>query len=374
MFPKIENIKDVLPYVEDKKEIKLGHKEDISFLCYAFPIDTTFDSMFARECRGIKFCSKTGDILARPYHKFFNLNETQDTQEKTVSWESSHIILEKLDGSMIHPLIINEELRYYFKMGDLGSKEKKYITSDHDKLSRYLLTSGYTPIYELCSLENRIIIPYEIGKLVLTAVRNTINGTYLSYEDLVTLGRDFKVPVVGVFESDSIKDISEFKKRIFNLKGEEGCVIRFSSGEMIKMKAYEYVLIHKNLESLTYEKDLLKLIFEDKLDDIIPLIDPITSEKVQKYSKDTLHHVSEKASELQSIVEVFIKENGKDRRKFAELATSHNLREKVILFNIFDGHDAYEAIRKTILKQTGTQKDVVDLRKGGIISDQPWER
>jgi hypothetical protein len=56
-----------------------------------------------RECRGIKFCSKTGRVLARPYHKFHNLNErVPNIVRLTLTYGSHMSILDKLDGSMVH--------------------------------------------------------------------------------------------------------------------------------------------------------------------------------------------------------------------------------------------------------------------------------
>lgn len=39
---------------------------------YLYTLDNTFDSAVARECRGLKF-DPDGKLIARPFHKFFNL-------------------------------------------------------------------------------------------------------------------------------------------------------------------------------------------------------------------------------------------------------------------------------------------------------------
>jgi len=55
-----------------------------------------------RECRGLIFDAKTGELLSRRFHKFFNINEKEESMlENMTDLSGGHIILEKLDGSMI---------------------------------------------------------------------------------------------------------------------------------------------------------------------------------------------------------------------------------------------------------------------------------
>lgn len=51
-----------------------------------------------REGRGLIFCSKTGELLSRPFHKFFNLGEREDVMDIDLS--KPHAIMEKLDGCL----------------------------------------------------------------------------------------------------------------------------------------------------------------------------------------------------------------------------------------------------------------------------------
>jgi hypothetical protein len=59
--------------------------------------------LIAAECRGIVF-SPEGKILSRRYHKFFNLEEKGYLSK--IDFSQPHIILEKLDGSMVGKLPI----------------------------------------------------------------------------------------------------------------------------------------------------------------------------------------------------------------------------------------------------------------------------
>jgi RNA ligase len=78
-------------------------------------MDTTFPRVISacdairRECRGLVF-DKNGWILARRFHKFFNLNEREETLARNVDFSKPHSVLAKIDGSMISPVIINGEI------------------------------------------------------------------------------------------------------------------------------------------------------------------------------------------------------------------------------------------------------------------------
>src|SRR5574343_2058061 len=70
-----------------------------------------------RECRGLIMCKNTGLPLARRFQKFFNVNEKPETQIGAIDWSKPHVILEKLDGSMITPCMSGGRLRWGTKMG-----------------------------------------------------------------------------------------------------------------------------------------------------------------------------------------------------------------------------------------------------------------
>ena len=133
-----------------------------------------------RECRGIIFDTATGDIIRRPFHKFFNVNERDETQDHRVDLSRPHAILEKLDGSMIAPFLVNGELIWGTKMGatDVAKPVEEFIKNNPQYLSfaEEAVHHGLTPIFEWCSRKQRIVLDYKEDQLVLTAMRNQITG------------------------------------------------------------------------------------------------------------------------------------------------------------------------------------------------------
>jgi RNA ligase len=96
---RIAHIDEVLPHVEGRKDFVIKYKQEYTVIDYVYELDDTFDNEYRRECRGLKFTPE-GDILARPFHKFFNFNQTPETQAAVVDMKRPHVIMEKADGCL----------------------------------------------------------------------------------------------------------------------------------------------------------------------------------------------------------------------------------------------------------------------------------
>jgi len=203
-FPLIRNISDVLPAIDGRDEFTVAEKEGYTVINYNVMMADTFpdilkdwnewaesglghnDAQIRRECRGIIFDSKTGDIIRRPFHKFFNVNERDETQDHSVDLSRGHAILEKLDGSMIAVFAHEGKLVWGTKMVSQDFHEMveqfvKLSDIDYEAFCWELINSGYTPIFEWMHPQKRIVIDY--GKeptLTLTAIRNIVTGQYVS--------------------------------------------------------------------------------------------------------------------------------------------------------------------------------------------------
>jgi RNA ligase len=194
-FPYIENIRDVLPAIEGYDEFIVAYKENYTVINYVVSKADTFGSgeltkedLIRRECRGITFCSLTGDILRRPFHKFFNIGEREETLPHNIDISEPHVILDKLDGSMCsvfrHP--VTQELVFGTKMcaEDFHQKIKNFVSHSDVRYVEFcqdMISSSYTPIFEYYENSKRIVLDYGEEFLILTAIRHMNTGRYLSY-------------------------------------------------------------------------------------------------------------------------------------------------------------------------------------------------
>lgn len=355
----------------------------------AFPAPTTgdaeLDREFAilRECRGLTFCKHTGRVLNRKFAKFFNVNEKPETQIGEIDWSRPHIVLEKLDGSMITPLYMGdledispEKLRWCTKMGitDVAAPVEEWVAQNphYANWAAQTIYAGYTPIFEWCSRKQRIVVDYPEDRLVLTAIRNNATGEYLSYEKMLAAGRS-QIEVVRALPG-SIENIEQFMQDVRDMEGAEGYIIRFEDGHMLKVKGMWYVQIHKTKEFLNLEKDVVALIAHDKLDDVKPFMDANDRERVEAFHAAYEEGVAATAAMLTEEVNAFLAQAGGDKRTFANLVNEKLGKglKTTLMFSLANGRDATEQVRQWIAKQAhptaGTQSRVDEVRWlfGGI--------
>lgn len=353
---KIEHIDELLPHVQDRKDFIIAKRDGYTVIDYGFVDDDTFDHSARVQCRGIKF-GPDGRILARPFHKFFNLGERANLQPELIDLSQPHVIMEKLDGSMIHPAIVHGRLVFMTRMGhtDVARRAEALMTPAIMKTCCALLDGGLTPIFEYTGPENRIIILYDAQELRLLAVRSTIEGTYVPQADVEIHAAALGVRPVGVIPSqwDSARDFASFVRAV---QGAEGFVLRFEDGLWLKAKGDDYVLKHRSVSEIAREKNALALVLTNGVDDLLPLLRQEEQTALLTYASTVRAKMIETAALVDSLVasgaHLDQKEFAVDHLKGA----SDHVRS--IAFTVRKGTPAAEAVRDFLLNKTGSQARV----------------
>ena len=282
-YPTINTIDDVLPHINGRPEFGINERDDYTVICYNVQMPNTFDimmddlhgSLIRRECRGILF-NNNGRIISRPFEKFFNLNEKQETSQSLVDLSVKHHIAEKVDGSLIR--IFSTEpggvLRFGTKRGetDIAADAERYartvLGSEFMEWARTVVDCGFTPLFEWVAPQNRIVIDYDDEQLVLLAIRENITGEYVA--ELDKFGT-YMVPVAECIEySDDINGLIE---AVSSFTDREGIVLYFPElNRRIKMKSDWYVNAHRAKELINQDRHLMLLALDNKLDDVLPLL------------------------------------------------------------------------------------------------------
>jgi len=371
-FPVITHLSQVLDAIEGREEfvIRVSDEHDYTIVNYAVNFEDTFPPVtdertaILRECRGITFRTSTGEILSRKYHKFFNLGERPETLPTNVDWSVPYRKFDKLDGSMITPLLINGEIRWCTKMG-LTDVAKPVDEFTRDKIhyhefAKYWIDQGFTPIFEWCSRQQRIVIDYPEEALVLTAIRENITGTYKSYDEMREEADTYDIPLVQAgpeitgFDEEAVAEIRA-------LEGREGDVWRNRAGHMLKLKGDHYCLIHKTLEHLNFEKDVIRLILDEKLDDAKPFLPEDLVSRADDFAKSIFTGLKKRASDLYWEVQADFDNLNGSKKKFADrVKTRPDAR---FLFwtwdHIEDGEDAvYDMLANAVGDNLGSQTKV----------------
>ena len=351
-FPIIRNISDVLPAIAGRDEFVVAEKEGYTVINYNVMMADTFPSidyevgnpadwhcaMVRRECRGIIFDSKTGEILRRPFHKFFNVNEREETQDHSVDLSRGHAILEKLDGSMISPFIVNGQMIWGTKMGstDVAKPVEEFVARNPEyvRFAEEAIANEWTPIFEWCSRKQRIVLDYFDDQLVLTAMRHMNTGSYALHDNLVELGKAFAIPVVRAFEPQT--DMKAFIEYVRDMEDLEGFVVRFNDGHMIKLKCDWYVQIHKAKEAILQDRNIVEIILDEKLDDVKAHLPAEDRDRLTQFEDDFNQSVFI-ASRIISLILRGIQEQNMTRKTFAlEHAPDLSPYTRTSVFSLWD--------------------------------------
>jgi len=287
-FPEIRTIEDVLPHIEGRSEFIVAEREFGTVINYVVAMADTFDmtgpddlgGAIRRECRGLIFDTE-GRIMSRPFHKFFNVNEREETQTHVIALDLlfDHVIMEKMDGSMIRPVRVNGMVRLATKMGvtDIAVEAENLLTPEQYEWLEDAMSDNLTPIFEYIAPTNKIVIEYSEPKLVLLAMRGNFSGKYV----MPNFAPFEIVPQYGSVEGG----LSEYIARAREMQGREGDIIRFANGHMLKIKNDWYVRIHKTKDLIRSDRNIADIIVNEQLDDVLPLLDASDLVLVRAYEQ-----------------------------------------------------------------------------------------
>jgi hypothetical protein len=191
-------------------------------------------------CRGL-ILDGQGQVVARPFPKFFNLDEYGP--EWTPPAEP-FVAYEKLDGSLGILYWIDGE-PFIATRGSFASEQAVWASASlrtHYAHALPHLDRSQTYLFEIIYPENRIVVDYgNRTELVLLAVIDTATG--VEWGNVPNVG----FPVVRRF--DGLTDLAQI--RAMHIDNEEGFVLRFASGLRVKMKFAEYVRLHRLLTQVS---------------------------------------------------------------------------------------------------------------------------
>ena len=335
------------------------------------------------QCRGLVTNSK-GDIVARPFKKFFNYEEHKPEEIPNEDF----VVYEKMDGSLgilfYYEYELTDEKRYniwfnnnyetgmerFFDPNNLPDFDNSYyeptpktkgewifatrgsftspqsikgkeILSKHD-ISAWRKDNTY--LFEIIYPENRIVVNYgNEEKLVVIGCIHTETGDEVS-DAALSLLQQSGFEVVTTYKTWG-EGYDLLKEEIS--KDKEGYVIRFKSGFRMKIKGDEYVRLHRILTNIS-NRDIWEYLKDGKpLDEILDKV----PDEFYNWVKETkeLFELQFNTIDLEyRLIFKNITENNKitDKKTFAQYALSYT--NSSILFAMFDNKDYKHMIWKII--------------------------
>lgn len=345
MFPRITHIDDVLPSVKDRPEFVVADKGDYIVIDYVYIDPQSLDDPIRAECRGLKFDAKTGALIARPFHKFFNFGE----RNIDYPWDEPHIVMDKMDGTMIHTVLLNGEVRFMTRMGlteHAFRAEQRHLEENIAKMVK--AWDEYTFMFEWTAPDNQIVLRYDESRLTLLNARHIHTGEYMSMLVLDAIAYDFNLKnIVDIFpltlHPANIKHIQEHKKGI------EGFVVYFpKSQQFVKIKTDEYIQKHRAVSYIHREDVVLPAVLDQTLDDIYPSLDDELRDALRDYESKINAYLGDMKTKVVEFVE---KHRHLPRKDFALLLKdSFEPCMLPAFFSTLDGKDPIDSCKKVILR------------------------
>jgi RNA ligase len=199
-------------------------------------------------------------IVARPFKKFFNIEENRYTPTNNYS------VWEKMDGSL--------GILFYYDgewiISTKGSFESTQAISAggllRNKYSKPLssIDKRYTYLFEIIIPGNRIVVDYgDSEQLFLLGVIETSTSREINLSDYATryVYEDMGFDVVDCY-NDSLQGSKSYMALKDIVKDDkEGFIVLFTNGDRIKIKGDEYIRLHKivsNISNLSIWESLKK--------------------------------------------------------------------------------------------------------------------
>ncbi len=383
-FPLIDHIDDVLPYIDRDcfrvvpKEcghtyvnyVKMGNDTFPAFVSQPRSDESGYDEALLhnhraavrRECRGIAFNTETGDLVSRPFHKFFNVGEREDMDLMAIDWTADHLVQDKVDGSMIRPIPTEAGLRWGTKMGitDTAMLAETWLVGQNKYYAfvDQCMRTGFTPLFEYVSPENRIVVDYGGRDMTLLAMRDNHTGFYMPYVLMKLEAEKFGIPVVKVFDPvagnpehflASVKDSDDL---------DEGVVIWWGSGAA-KIKTETYTILHRVKEAGRTERTLIQAIWEGKVDDLLPLLPEEDRARVQRFVDLYWRSVDTLMEDIKALYKAMRAEY--ETKKDFAIGTADSLTqmERGVVFGLWD-------------EKVGLSEAAMNILKNGLSSETRW--
>ncbi|WP_305789534.1 RNA ligase [Symbioplanes lichenis] len=187
-------------------------------------------------CRGLITHAGTGEVLARPFAKFFNVSEPQ---APVLDPATKVTVTDKSDGSLgiIWP---DEDGWAVATRGSFASDQARHATRVlRTRYPDFVPPAGRTVLVEIIYPENRIVLDYAgLDDLVLLGSVDIATGRTGGPESVPT----WTGPVVESFGYATLADALAAPAR----PGREGLVVHFPDEDIrVKIKYADYVRLHR---------------------------------------------------------------------------------------------------------------------------------
>ena len=227
---------ELLQEMTDQKYVRVQTHPTLPLKIFNYTEHAQFDRVWndvTRQCRGL-IVNETGEVLARPYPKFFNHGEPGAA---VLDLDVRAHISDKMDGSLgiLYPA---RDKWAVATRGSFASEQAAYATFLlWEKYPRFVPQNGVTILFEIVYPGNRIVLDYgDVQDLYLLGGVDIHTGSIFS-PDMIP---GWPGPSAEVMSAATLRDALALPPRI----NAEGVVVRVRDA-MVKLKQEDYVALHR---------------------------------------------------------------------------------------------------------------------------------
>ena len=249
-------------------ELKINNK---TLLGFKYTTNTVYSEDWdnvSLHARGIVFDYATGEVLARPFDKFFNLGEMINVEtgelKPIAGYVKQHLgfdnlsgdykhqkfrVMDKLDGSLGIAFWTGTD--WYVKTaGSFESDQAKWANEWFDMIiDPSVLDKSKTYLFEIIYDEDKHPIEYDFEGLVLLGIVDTKTGIEEPLSEILRIAKELNVRHAEVLEFTDFDEVVKYAKNLPKTK--EGVVITFENGFKLKVKGDEFLALQKIFHFLT---------------------------------------------------------------------------------------------------------------------------
>lgn len=306
---------------------------------------------FETVSRGLILNRATGDVVARPFDKFWNWGERGRTTDAPLLR-----VWEKIDGSLGILYRHKGEWRVATR-GSFDGPQAVWATEFFNQTyPRPNVPSSLTMLFEIVYPENRIVVDYgERRDLFLLAVRNIQTGMYIPPQAWGGM-KPPKMPTAryaGIFSG--LRSVAEIEDATRSLPAnEEGYVAEFADGSRFKFKGDAYLRVARLVSAMS-KRGVLRAMIEDRDIDTSDM-PPHIRDDVIKWRTEIEIGVGEVRRQVN---ETFARAPKSSRKEFALWVKENAARIAPLLFLRMDSGDIGGAIMANYDRYTAGSEDAI---------------
>lgn len=233
---KTPTYEEIKPYIAKGLVSEQVHPEDGNVRIFNYTQECQFSKAWddvTRQCRGLIINVETGEVMARPFPKFFNYAE--HVQNAWPIPGDLPVVSDKLDGSLGILYWLNGK-PWIATRGSFMSDQAQWATKWwRENVGVWDRITNLTHLFEIIFPENRIVVNYDFSGLVHLGTLNKDTGEAVEYK--------WNDPIRTV-KNIPVTDVAELMK--LDEPNSEGFVIFYPKENVrMKIKFPEYVRLHK---------------------------------------------------------------------------------------------------------------------------------